>query len=407
MSRFDTYFELTPDDVVEYVMEKVPEIAWDKDSIKAVIPAEHGNLNYVFHVSDAKGHALYVKQAGLEIRISKDIKPSRERNRLESEILQLEDKLAPGMVPHIYYYDTVMCACCMEDCSDYEVMRDAMLKHETFPQFAEDISTFMVDTLLLSSDVVMNHMEKKEHVKRFISPDLCDITEKLVLMEPYMDVNKRNNVFAPNAQFIQEQLYDDEALHLEVAKLKFKFMTDAQSLIQGDLHTGSIFVRKDGTKVFDSEFGTYAPMGYDTGNLVANLIFAYDNGLATDDTEFCTWVLDTIKQSMDLFIEKFSAKFDECATEPMAKVPGFKQWYLEGVLKDTAGYAGTELHRRTVGLANVVDVTNIADEKKRLLAERINVFAGKDYIMHQTAFRSGSDFVDAVMRAQKRAEATL
>ena len=33
---------------------------------------------------------------------------------------------------------------------------------ETFPRFAEDVSTFMVNTLLLSSDVVMDHKEKKD-----------------------------------------------------------------------------------------------------------------------------------------------------------------------------------------------------------------------------------------------------
>ena len=137
----------------------------------------------------------------------------------------LEDQYAPGMVPHVYFFDTVMCACGMEDCSDYAVMRDAMLKHETFPRFAEDVSTFMVNTLLLSSDVVMDHKEKKELVKKFISPDLCDITEKLVLMEPYMDLYDRNNVYGPNRDFVKKELYEDEALHLEVSKLKFRFMT--------------------------------------------------------------------------------------------------------------------------------------------------------------------------------------
>ena len=156
----------------------------------------------------------------------------------------LEDQYAPGMVPHVYFFDTVMCACGMEDCSDYAVMRDAMLKHETFPGFAEDVSTFMVNTLLLSSDVVMDHKEKKELVKKFISPDLCDITEKLVLMEPYMDLYNRNNVYAPNRDFVKKELYEDEALHLEVSKLKFRFMTDAQALLHGDLHTApSLYAR--------------------------------------------------------------------------------------------------------------------------------------------------------------------
>lgn len=407
MSKFDHYFQMDVGDVIEYTLEKAPEIKWDRDSMEAVVPKEHGNLNYVYRVWDGKGHSIYIKQAGTETRISKDMKPSKDRNRLESEIITLEDKFAPGMVPHIYFFDTIMCACGMEDCSDFKVMRDAMLSHEIFPRFADDISTFMVDTLLLSSDVVMDHKEKKQLVGKFISPDLCDITEKLVLMEPYNDVNHRNNVFAPNAEFVKKELYEDEALHLEVAKLKFKFMTDAQSLMHGDLHTGSIFIRKDATKVFDSEFGTYAPMGYDIGNVVANLIFAYDNGLAAGDRGFCEWILDTIEKTMDLFIEKFNQKFDEAVTEPMAKVNGFKEWYLSDILNDTAGYAGTELHRRTVGMANVVDVTGIADEKKRLLAERINILAGKDYIMDQGSYRTGRAFADAVRRAAKNAEKTL
>ena len=407
MSKFEHYFQMDVEDVIEYTLEKVKEIPWDRDSVEAIVPKEHGNLNYVYRVWDGKGHSVFIKQAGTETRISKDMKPSKDRNRLESEILMLEDKFAPGMVPHIYFFDTIMCACGMEDCSDYEVMRDAMLKHETFPRFADDISTFMVDTLLLSSDLVMDHKEKKELVGKFISPDLCDITEKLVLMEPYNDLNKRNNVYGPNADFVKKELYEDEALHLEVAKLKFKFMTNAQALMQGDLHTGSIFIRKDSTKVFDSEFGTYAPMGYDTGNVVANLIFAYDNGLSTDDEPFCEWTLETIEKTIDLFIDKFNKKFDEAVTEPMAKIKGFKEWYLEDVLNDTAGYAGTELHRRTVGMANVVDVTAIQDEKKRLLAERINILAGKEYIMNQTSFRTGADFVAAVKRAMKAAKKTL
>ncbi len=407
MSKFDHYFQMDVGDVIEYTLEKAPGIEWDRDSMEAVVPKEHGNLNYVYRVWDGKGHSIYIKQAGTETRISKDMKPSKDRNRLESEIITLEDRFAPGMVPHIYFFDTVMCACGMEDCSDFKVMRDAMLSHEIFPRFADDISTFMVDTLLLSSDVVMDHKEKKLLVGRFISPDLCDITEKLVLMEPYNDINHRNNVFAPNAEFVKKELYEDEALHLEVAKLKFKFMTDAQSLMHGDLHTGSIFIRKDATKVFDSEFGTYAPMGYDIGNVVANLIFAYDNGLAAGDSEFCEWILDTIEKTMDLFIEKFNRKFDEAVTEPMAKVNGFKEWYLSDILKDTAGYAGTELHRRTVGMANVVDVTGIADEKKRLLAERINILAGKDYIMDQGRYRTGRAFADTVRKAVKDAGLTL
>lgn len=403
MSRFDHYFLMNVDDIIEYTLEKVPEIPWDKDSMETKEIGD-GNLNYVFRVWDGKGHSVIIKHAGEALRISAEMKVSTDRNRIESEILKLEDKYAPGMVPRIYFYDTVMCACGMEDLSDHQLMRYAMMKHETFPRFADDISTFMVNTLLMTSDVVMEHKEKKALVKSFISPELCEITEDLVLMEPYNDIKNENNVFPPNAEFVKKELYEDEALHLAVAKLKFKFMTDAQALMHGDLHTGSIFIKKDSTRVFDPEFATYAPMGYDVGNVVANMIFAYDNGLAAGDNEFCTWCLDTIRDTIDLFIEKFNKKFDEAVTEPMAKVPGFKAWYLDGILNDTAGYAGTELHRRTVGMANVKDVTTIQDEEKRAWVERLNIICGKEYILKAETFRNGSDFVDAVLRAAEAAK---
>jgi 5-methylthioribose kinase len=134
-------------------------------------------------------------------------------NRIESEILEIEWKYAPGLVPRIFGYDTVMCACVMEDLSDHALMRYALMRHETFPRFAEDISTFMVNTLLKTSDVAMEHKAKKELVKRFINPELCEITEDLVLTEPYNDCNRRNIVFPKNAEFVARELYGDEKLH--------------------------------------------------------------------------------------------------------------------------------------------------------------------------------------------------
>ena len=278
MSRFDTYFLMKEADVIEYVKAKYPDF-FAPEAVLTVKEIGDGNLNYVFRVvEEATGKSIIVKQAGVSLRISAEMKVSTDRNRIESEILQIQDKYAPGLVPKIYGYDTVMCACAMEDLSDHALMRYALMRHETFPRFAEDISTYMVNTLLKTTDVAMEHKEKKAMVKSFINPELCEITEDLVLTEPYNDCNHRNNVFPPIADFVKKELYEDEALKLAVAKIKFEFMNNAQALIHGDLHTGSIFVKQDSTRVFDPEFAFYGPMGYDIGNVVANMIFAWDNG---------------------------------------------------------------------------------------------------------------------------------
>ena len=404
MSRFDTYFLMKEADVIEYVQEKYAGF-FAPDAVLTTKEIGDGNLNYVFRViEEATGKSIIVKQAGVSLRISADMHVSTDRNRIESEILQIQDKYAPGLVPKIYGYDTVMSACCMEDLSDHALMRYALMRHETFPQFAEDISTYMVNTLLKTTDVAMEHKEKKAMVKSFINPELCEITEDLVLAEPYLNYNNRNNVFPPIADFVEKELYNDDEIKLAVAKIKFEFMNNAQSLIHGDLHTGSIFIKQDSTRVFDPEFAFFGPMGYDIGNVVANMIFAWDNGRAYGADEFCDWCLQAIADTIDLFSKKFLATFDECVTEPMAKVPGFKEYYLDTVLSDTAAYAGTELIRRTVGMANVKDVTTIADEAKRVHAEKVNILCGKDYIMNRTAFKTGADFIAAVKRADEAAK---
>ena len=71
---------------------------------------------------------------------------------------------------------------------------------------------------------------------------------------------------------------------------------------------------------------------------------------------------------------------------------------------DLLAFPTETLHRRTVGMANVVDVTTIEDSDKRMLAERINILAGKDYIINHKKFRTGEDFMEAVLKAVKAAE---
>ena len=330
MSRFDTYFLMNTADVAEYAKEKL-DIFENGAKLESKEIGD-GNINYIFRVWDAEnGKSVIIKQAGPTARISDDFVLSTDRTRIEAEILQMEHDFAPGLVPLVYKYYATMNACSMEDLSDHKIMRTALLEYETFPLFADHISTFMVNTLLLTTDVVVEHKKKKELVKSFINPELCEISEDLVYTEPFNNYNNRNNVFPPNQEWVEKEMYNDPELLLEAGKLKFEFLTNAQALIHGDLHTGSIFITQESTKVIDPEFAFYGPIGYDTGNVVANLIFAWANGDAeiADDAkraEFCGWVEKKIVEVIDMFNEKFLVAWDENVTEILAKQPGFKEW---------------------------------------------------------------------------------
>ena len=398
MSKFDTYFLMKTDDAIEYAKEKVSQIEWDADSMTAKEIGD-GNLNYVFKVTDAKGHSVIIKQAGVEARISADMKLDTDRNRIESEILVLEGKLAPGYVPEIYFYDTVMSACGMEDLSDHEIMRTAMLEHKIFPKFADQISTFMAQVLMGTTDVVMDHQEKKELQRKFINPELCDITEALVYTEPYNDERGRNRVFPPIADFVKEKLYEDQGLHCEVAKLKMDFMTRAQSLIHGDLHTGSIFINEESTKVFDPEFCFYGPMGYDIGNVIANMIFAWANGDAAGAADFCKWVEDVLVDVINMTKEKMEKYYDEHVTDTMCRNELYKKYYMDTIIEDTSAVAGLELIRRIVGMANVKDITTIADESELARAEKICITAAIDFIKNRSDKKCGKCFLKTLKDA--------
>lgn len=403
MSRFETYFLMKTEDIEAYVQEKLAFFPAD-----ATIDCKEigdGNLNYVFRLVDTKtGKSVIIKQAGEVTRISADMKLSTDRGRIEANILKIQGQYAPGLVPEVYLYDEVMCAMIMEDMIGHTMMRKGLINHEIYPKFAEDITTFLVNTLLLSTDIVMGHKEKKENVKSFINPDLCEISEDLVYSEPFVDYNNRNNVFTPIADFVKKELYEDKALHLEAAKLKFEFLNNAQALIHGDLHTGSIFINQEHIYVFDPEFAFYGPMGYDIGNVIANMFFAWCNGDATIEdehkkAEFCGWILNAIEEIVDKFIAKFKVCYKENVTDTMAKTEGFMEWYLGTVLSDTAAAAGLESIRRTVGMANVKDITSIPDLDKRARAEKIVITLAKKYIMNRDSFLSGADYRKAIEEA--------
>lgn len=401
MNKYENYFLMKAEDTIDYIKEKVD--FFEEGANLEAKEIGDGNLNYVFKVKDVdSGKSIIIKQAGEVTRISEDMKLSVDRGRIEASVLTLQGSLAPGIVPKVYLYDDIMCTIIMEDMVDHEMMRPFLMNFKTYENFAEDTSTFLANTLISTSDIVMNHKEKKELVRDYINPDLCEISEDLVYTEPFNDMNNRNNVFPPIKDFVEKELYSDEKLHLEVAKLKFDFMNNAQSLIHGDLHTGSVFINKEHMYIFDPEFAFYGPMGYDIGNVIANMFFAWchaDAVLADADERkepFKTWVITQIKDLVDLFIEKYNKIYDEKVNDEMAKVPGFKEYYLSTILADTAGVAGLESIRRIVGMANVIDITSIEDEAKRARAEKIVITLGKKYILDRHNFKSGQDYVDAI-----------
>ena len=394
MPGFDSFFLMNTEDVRRYAVEVLHRFAPDEPT--ACTEIGDGNINYVFRVvSKADGHSVIVKQADRLLRSSG--RPlDMYRNKIEAAILKLEGELAPGMVPEVYYYDETMAATSMEDISDYKNLRKVLAENRVYPHLAENISSFMADTLLPTTDLVLDAEEKKRRVKFFTNPELCKITEDLVLTEPYYDYKGRNILFPGTEDFVRRFLYEDESLHAEAAHLRLNFMNNAQALLHGDLHSGSIFINEKGIKVLDPEFAFYGPMGYDIGNVIGNLFFAWANKAFTapDTAETMTAIESCIAEVWDKTREKLDAKYDACVTLPLYRVPAFKAQYLDSIMADSAGYAGTEIIRRTVGDSKVMEVSSVTDPDERIPMERALIKLGIALIKNRKAYRKGRELTE-------------
>ena len=370
--KYQEHFLLDCDEVISYVKEKN---LFSENANLTVKEIGDGNINYIFKVENKiDGKSIVLKQADKLLRSSG--RPlDLTRSKIEANILRIENNLAPHFVPEIYFYDEIMCVLAMEDISEYKNLRTELIAGKIFLNFADNISEFLSRTLLLTTDLFMNKFEKKKNVKEFINPELCDISECLVFTEPYDNNKNRNIITIGNEEFVENILYKNEDLHFAILKLREKFMNYSQSLIHGDLHSGSIFINEKGIKIIDPEFSFYGPMAYDVGNVIGNLYFPlYRAKFFMEDSkkkeEFINWLEKCILDIPILFSEKCKLLWEKYSNDKLLKNKKFRDYYIENIVKDSLAYAGTEIIRRTVGDAKVLELTSLETSEKKLELER-------------------------------------
>lgn len=361
-----------------------------------------GNINYVFRVEDRlSGKSLIIKHAEDTLRVNTERHIGFERSRIECEVLKMQREHCPDLIPEVYLYDEDEHNIVMQDMRGYENLRYELCDHRIFPHLAEDIADFCGKALIGSTDMIIGAGRKKDLVKRYTNPNLCEITERHVLTEPYFDDLDDNSVMPDNEDILQNDIYGNEDLKARVGMLKAVFETKAQALIHGDLHSGSIFVTPEATCILDPEFAFYGPIGYDTGNFIANMIFAYANALYTMEdgsarNAYLEWILGTIESFCDDFSRNARQMLMNGSDDRMMHSGSFCDLYLDDIFRDQAGFTGTELIRRIVGTSKVRDITSIADERARTKAELFCIRTGICFVMEADTMMRGRDYTDRI-----------
>lgn len=359
MGERGSYRPLDADSVVEFVEPFVPGPRESEE-------VGDGNLNLVFKVYGDGGSSVVVKQALPYLRLAGENWPlTLDRARIEAAALEVQNRFAPGTVPRLIHYDSALAAIVMEHLERHEVWRVGLNTQRHYPQAPAVVGRFCGQMFICTSDLGMHPEERKKLTGRFINPELCAITEDLVFTAPFIEAE--SNDIEEHLTDEAARLRSDKVLAENVAILRFMFRTRAEALIHGDLHTGSVMVAPDDTRVIDPEFAFMGPMGFDVGAVFANLALAHIAHRAQGHKEFA----ETLPEAAD----EFWAAFTESVLSRWPASETWRERFIVDLVNDAARYAGAKMIRRIVGLAHVTDITDIEDDQQRYRAQ-VDAIAG-------------------------------
>ncbi|MFD2213202.1 S-methyl-5-thioribose kinase [Metabacillus endolithicus] len=343
-----------------------------------------GNLNLVFRVENPEnGESIIIKQALPYAKVVGESWPlTLDRSRIETNALLKQAEFVPQYVPKVFYSDESLAITIMEDLSHLEIARAAFISGKDLPLLSQHVGEFLAKTLFYTSDYGMDQHYKKSLVQQFINPDLCKITEDLIFTDPFF--NHETNDYEPELQDDVEQIWQDNELKLEVAKLKQIFLTKAEALLHGDLHTGSIFADEQETKIIDPEFAYFGPIGFDVGQVFANLLF---NALSRE-TNKQQILFHHIETTWDVFVKEFSTAWENDGLEIYTNLDGYLDYVLEQIFEEAIGYAGCELIRRSIGLAHVADLDTIEPYEKKITTKQIVLKIGRELIVNRKTIKN-------------------
>ena len=373
-----TYKILDVTNIISYIksIKKIKEY-FKEDSLH-VSEIGDGNLNFVFIIQSEQNpkKALILKQAVPYLRcVGEEYPLSKERMTFEIRALLNYSKLTPQLVPFIYESNEEMSVVVMQFLDEHIIMRKGMIDGVVYPNFAEHISTFLAENLFKTSSLFLDSTDKRQLVDSFNkNVELCKLTEDFVFSFAFME-HETNDENAKNNQ-TAKKLFEDMDFKKNVLKLKYKFMTQSDTLLHGDLHTGSIMLNQEETFVIDPEFAFVGPFGFDIGALIGNLVMSYVSH-QNQNEQYQKWILELIEEILTSFEKKFLALWSE-VDESALHVKGFidsksldefKKEFMKNILRDTVGYAGCKMARRMFGIAGVEDIRAIEDKQGRDEAE--------------------------------------
>ncbi|KPH62955.1 methylthioribose kinase [Pseudoalteromonas porphyrae] len=393
------YFAFNAQHAIDYIKNLVKEEGYDffqPDQTLTAYEFGDGNLNLVFRISDEQNNSVILKQALPYARCVGESWPlTLDRARIEAEVLVNHGAICPEHTANVLHYNPVSALTILEDLGHLQILRTAQINAEHFPLLGQHVARYLSYTGFYNSDFYLAAQDKKAKVTQFTNPELCQITEDLFFNDILRE-HERNN-YPAQLQSTVSKLQSNAALHLAIAKLKAQFLSCPQTLLHGDMHSGSIFADQSTTKIIDPEFGFFGPIGFDIGSFIGNLLLNYcaQNARISEFVirrNYHSHLLTCLQESYSLFEQQWLALIVKQSTDLNLQANGYAEHFMQQVLQDAIGYCGVELIRRTIGLAHVADIDGIEDEQARLDVQRHTLALGEQLVLNAHTCNNKEEF---------------
>jgi 5-methylthioribose kinase len=372
-----------------------------------------GNLNAVYLIDGPDG-GVCAKQGLPYVRVAKDSWPlDANRTRFEAAYAQRVAPFVGRFAPTIHHFDPDLLLIVMEKLESHIILRKGLIAGRRYPRLAADVAEYVAQASVHTSDLAAPFETRAADLALFSrNLGLQRISVDLIFLDPYT-FSERNKI-APALEPWAANLRGDVEIKSAAARLRLAYLTKAQSLLHGDLHSGSIMVTPDDTRVIDGEFAWVGPTGFDVGDFLAHLVMAWFakpfHGASEAEVAASR---AAIEQDIVDFWRTFRRRFIELAERAAPAGDGLPQShfgdpagarrrsdmlaaYLDDVCRDAIGFLAMKIVRRVVGFAQIADFLVIVDANARALAQARALSLARSLLLESGRYRDIADLIGAL-----------
>lgn len=403
-------FELTKENIIDYLAEHLPEFDFSKNVTVSRIgerddEAEgQGFINFMYKVK-GDGFSLIVKQGLAKPRLEEmTITLPLERNQIEYESFRLRYSIVPQYVPKPYFQDNENHIFVMEDVSRLRIVRFIWNEDKILPKFAEQIGEFIAASSFYSSEFYLSREDFRNLRNGFTNTKMRRILEDWIFLRKH-DLGESEEC-KPFSEWFDID-FDDE-LKEACYELRRHYMSHEEALIHSDLHTSNIFADENEVKVIDMEYTFAGPISFDLGYLLFNVIGQYCASAFRpykdfeQRNNFRISMLDTLTGVVDSFQRHFKEYWKQDAKPEYQDAPeSFLDHFLEQMIPELIGYAGIVNMYRLTSTHDYPDFDTIKDDTQRINAKKLCLIISRKMLLDRNEFSSMQDLVDVILKIEE------